>query len=388
MGITDDWIIFMKSPGMMLLIATCALAGSFGTRGFCRAAEPIQAHLVRRIIGRTVENYDGDKLGKVKDFVVEMPSGRVDYVIISSGGFAGLDVVLKPVPAVAVSLATTKKNTVALADSKLQWEKAPTLRRRGVSLLATDARLRAIYGFYGQAPPGVGTTQAAKMPGAPGGPTRTGNETLASNPSVRPVSALLGSEIIGSAVVNRQRENIGKVSDLLVDFSGQKPSYAIISTRFAKIDRTFAAPLARLNAPVGNKIVIDASREQLGQAKLFDQEIWQASRGSSAGIYRFPERDMENTQPKARDVQKGGLTPFDQSETTRDRRITQRIRQALVNDSLLSMTAKNVKIITINGKATLRGPVRRAEEKEEIARQAAQIAGVQNVENQIEIEGK
>jgi osmotically-inducible protein OsmY len=97
---------------------------------------------------------------------------------------------------------------------------------------------------------------------------------------------------------------------------------------------------------------------------------------------------MENTQPKARDVQKGGLTPFDQSETTRDRRITQRIRQALVNDSLLSMTAKNVKIITINGKATLRGPVRRAEEKEEIARQAAQIAGVQNVENQIEIEGK
>src|SRR2546423_8433832 len=170
-------VTHMTNSGTILLMAISVLAGSFGTRGFCQAAEPIQAHLVRRIIGRTVENYDGDRLGKVKDFVVEMPAGRIEYVIISSGGVAGLNTVWKPVPPRAVSLATTKKNTVVLAGSKVQWEKAPTLKRREMPLLGTDVRLRAIYGFYGQEPPGAGTAQSAKTPGVS--------------------SALLASEIIG-----------------------------------------------------------------------------------------------------------------------------------------------------------------------------------------------
>jgi osmotically-inducible protein OsmY len=123
------------------------------------------------------------------------------------------------------------------------------------------------------------------------------------------------------------------------------------------------------------------------QARPFDQKVWQTETNRPGRIYRFSYEDEDNTRRNARDLENGGLTPFDQSESKADRKITQRIRQAVVNDNLLSMTAKNIKIITIHGKATLRGPVRRAEEKEEIARQAAQIAGVQNVQNQIEIEG-
>ena len=51
----------------------------------------------------------------------------------------------------------------------------------------------------------------------------------------------------------------------------------------------------------------------------------------------------------------------------------------------LSMTAKNVKIITRGGVVTLRGPVKSDKEKTEIAQLAQRIEGVKQVDNQLEI---
>jgi osmotically-inducible protein OsmY len=44
-----------------------------------------------------------------------------------------------------------------------------------------------------------------------------------------------------------------------------------------------------------------------------------------------------------------------------------------------------VKIITNDGKVTLRGPVKSEEEKKAVESKAKQVAGVKNVENQLEI---
>lgn len=52
---------------------------------------------------------------------------------------------------------------------------------------------------------------------------------------------------------------------------------------------------------------------------------------------------------------------------------------------ILSTNAKNIKIITINGVVTLRGPVNNGKEKIEIGRKAKEIANVRNVDNQLEI---
>ena len=56
-----------------------------------------------------------------------------------------------------------------------------------------------------------------------------------------------------------------------------------------------------------------------------------------------------------------------------------------MKDSDLSVTAKNVKIITANGRVTLRGPVNNAEEKVKIEKYAKTSAGNLSVDNQIEI---
>jgi len=68
-----------------------------------------------------------------------------------------------------------------------------------------------------------------------------------------------------------------------------------------------------------------------------------------------------------------------------DRAITQKIRKAIHEDQSLSTYAHNVKIITQDGKVTLRGPVRSEDEKNNIQAKAVTVAGQDNVTNQLEI---
>ena len=98
--------------------------------------------------------------------------------------------------------------------------------------------------------------------------------------------------------------------------------------------------------------------------------------------------DADNSGKNVRDRDDRALTPGDQGGSESDRTITQQIRKAVVADDGLSMNAKNVKIITIDGVVTLRGPVQSAEEKAKIASVSAQAAGVKRVDNQLEIEAQ
>jgi hyperosmotically inducible periplasmic protein len=96
----------------------------------------------------------------------------------------------------------------------------------------------------------------------------------------------------------------------------------------------------------------------------------------------------DNTGRNVRD--RGGLTltPGDQSESEADRTLTQEIRKAVVADDSLSTLAKNIKIITVDGVVTLRGPVQSPQEKESIETKAQQIAGIDKIDNQLEVKGR
>jgi osmotically-inducible protein OsmY len=69
----------------------------------------------------------------------------------------------------------------------------------------------------------------------------------------------------------------------------------------------------------------------------------------------------------------------------KDRDITAAIRRSVVGDSSLSFNAKNVKIITVAGKVTLRGPVKTDAERTNIEAKAKAALGVTEVDNQLEV---
>ena len=93
----------------------------------------------------------------------------------------------------------------------------------------------------------------------------------------------------------------------------------------------------------------------------------------------------DNTAKNERDSSGETKTSGDQSNSPEDIKVTAAIRRAVVAEKSLSMTAKNVKIITADGMVTLRGPVKSAEEKAMIAKLAKSAAGKAKIDNQLEV---
>jgi hyperosmotically inducible periplasmic protein len=94
---------------------------------------------------------------------------------------------------------------------------------------------------------------------------------------------------------------------------------------------------------------------------------------------------VDNTAINERDRSGETRTSGDQSNSPEDLKVTTDIRRAIMNDSSLSMTAKNIKIITASAQVTLRGPVNTAEEKAKIEQLAKSAAGNANIDNQLEV---
>jgi hyperosmotically inducible periplasmic protein len=101
----------------------------------------------------------------------------------------------------------------------------------------------------------------------------------------------------------------------------------------------------------------------------------QASQAPKPDNSKVNERDRRPTQS----------TADQQSNDPADVETTRQIRKAITADKSLSTYAHNVKVITQGGKVTLKGPVRSADEKKTIAEKAAEVAGAQNVNNQLTV---
>lgn len=86
--------------------------------------------------------------------------------------------------------------------------------------------------------------------------------------------------------------------------------------------------------------------------------------------------------------QEKGETAEQQKENKGDLELTRNIRRAVVKDKTLSVYGHNVKIITRDGKVTLKGPVRSEEEKMTVEKHAVQVAGKENVTNQLTLAPK
>ena len=78
-------------------------------------------------------------------------------------------------------------------------------------------------------------------------------------------------------------------------------------------------------------------------------------------------------------------TADQQKMNSTDRTITQNIRKAIHQDTSLSTYAHNIKVITQDGKVTLRGPVRSEDEKSNLQAKAVAVAGGDNVTNLLTI---
>ena len=119
---------------------------------------------------------------------------------------------------------------------------------------------------------------------------------------------------------------------------------------------------------------------------LVAASAWASSADRRVAAADQQGKDADNTGRNVRDRNDGHLTPMDQGSSEGDRTITREIRRHVTDRDELSTNAKNIKIITVDGVVTLRGPVKTEQEKTTIAGIARQQAGVKRVDDQIEVE--
>jgi hyperosmotically inducible periplasmic protein len=142
---------------------------------------------------------------------------------------------------------------------------------------------------------------------------------------------------------------------------------------------------------------LDTSKEMLSSAPHFKANQWPdfAQPTYAGGVYRAykvepyfasnPTTEPDNAERNVRDRNDSTLTPLDQGHSQADRDITAQIRKEIVAEKNMSMNAQNVKVITVDGRVTLRGPVNTDEEKRLIGEIADRIAHTGNVNNQLEV---
>jgi len=103
-------------------------------------------------------------------------------------------------------------------------------------------------------------------------------------------------------------------------------------------------------------------------------------------IAQTPTSDApDNAKSNKADTSNAAATADTQSNKAADIDLTKRIRQSVVADKSLSTYAHNVKIVTNNGRVTLKGVVRSEDEKSAIEMKAADIAGKDKVTSDLKV---
>lgn len=98
--------------------------------------------------GNEVYNHQGEELGDVKEFMLNMSNGKVEYAVVSFGGFLGMGEKLFAIPFLALKLDTENKRFV-LNIEKSRLEDAPGFDKDKWPNMADQTWANEIHNYYG-----------------------------------------------------------------------------------------------------------------------------------------------------------------------------------------------------------------------------------------------
>lgn len=99
------------------------------------------------IIGKTVQNMQGKKLGKIEDFAIDELEGEVQYAVLSFGGVLGVGEKYFAIPWEALQLSDDHKYFLLDVDEKA-LARAPGFNRDKWPDFADPVYYASVYEFY------------------------------------------------------------------------------------------------------------------------------------------------------------------------------------------------------------------------------------------------
>jgi len=203
-----------------------------------------------KIIGKNVENAQGENLGEVKDLIVDIGNQRVHYAVLSFGGALGVGDKMFAYP-ISTFKTQADGDKLVLNVDKEKLKNAPGFDKDKWPDW-TDNRYRGEVDRYFKTETAKAAPRSAKM--------------------------IRATELIGKDVNDRSGKDAGEIEDVVVNMSNGRVSYAVLDfdKAWSPDDKLLPVPLTAFTFPTDQKkdFVLNVPRDRLDMAKGFDENKW------------------------------------------------------------------------------------------------------------------
>lgn len=253
------------------LLGTLACAAAVGWSLTASAADVrgenvanARTHRASQLVGMSVHNTEGEKIGSIHDVVINMDNGQVSYAALGFGGVLGFGEKLFAVPFSSLKFDHNTNDTYFVLNmSKEKLKAAPGFDKSHWPDLADPNWAQDIDNYYRSADAATATTTTK----------------VADGRRIAGMNTYRSSKLVGMHVRNTEGERVGTIDDLVINMDNGQIAYAALG--FGGIlglgEKLFAVPFHQMTFEHGTNdtyFVLNVTREKLKAAPGFDKNHW------------------------------------------------------------------------------------------------------------------
>ena len=302
------------------------------------------------LLGKKVQDQHGKKLGTAADFLVDLKTGQVVFMLVDAGD----DAQLTPVPATTYTYLS--RNNIVVGFDRDLFSRAPHVPKANALCALEPERRGATFRHFQKPEPEL---------------------TLEHPDQFASALALRSLAFAGSS-----EGPLGQVKDVVMDVPQGILVYLIVEPAVglgSPSDLYLVPPVAV--SPVGLRLTVALDKAKFIAGPRFQKEYW--SDLSSATLANEVSTHYGLMLAAAPAPEK----PATNAPVRSDREINQAVIVELARQAHGS-GAQKLAVVTVNGRVTITGNVKNAEEKHAIIAAAERVAGKGNVEDRLETGGK
>ncbi len=245
-------MITMMTPLIGMPMALSALAADPDTPAAQTAPATTTArHMHMRasqLIGKNVENAQGENLGEIKDLIIDVNNERVFYAVLEFGGFLGMGEKLFAYPVRAFKHTGNSMDKLVLNVDKDKLKAAPGFARdKWPDWLSYGDQVDRYYGE---------TVKLKEMP----------HQKLRR-----------ASDLIGKNVDDRAGKDMGEIDDIVVNMSNGKIHHAVLAfdQSWNLKDKLISLPMRAFTYGADkDDLVMNVDKATIDTKRAYDKNTW------------------------------------------------------------------------------------------------------------------
>lgn len=255
----------MNTKTMIVSVALASLSGDLlaaaplsrqDARPVAAAAvRPFDLHPIGHIVGLEVKGAKNSTVGKIDDLVLNTNDGSLAWVVLSSGGVAGIG---------------DKKRLLAWTDLQLTGGVGGDAHKFEARVTLTEEQVKALREFDEKEMKPV-MTPTDKKPA-----DTTPAQAASASAVVTTTSKINGHEVLGEA-----NDDVGKIDEVVLDITDARVAYVVLASggAFGLGEKHFPLPWSALRVERDSdgdlKLHTGLTKELLKNAPEFDPKAWE-----------------------------------------------------------------------------------------------------------------